>query len=136
MEEEKKKKNKTADPNESPQVRYHTGSLCSPSIQSYHFTSAAVWSHDAGYTMILIMRLVPKNCLLIEFLQLHMGKKRLCKELTTNYCRNQIAMKTTGKKLQIKVIKQCTLTAKGKLDNKTQLPTAQTPIAELKEVKV
>lgn len=49
-------------------------------------------------------------------------------------------MKTMGKKLQIKVIKQCTLTmlftAKGKLDNKTQLPTAQTPITELKEVKV
>lgn len=36
-------------------------------------------------------------------------------------------MKTLGKQLQIKVIKQCTLTmiftAKGKLDNKTQLPT-------------
>ena len=49
-------------------------------------------------------------------------------------------MKTIGKKLHIKVIKQCTLTmlfsAKGKLDNKPQMPTAQTPIAELKEVKV
>lgn len=80
-----------------------------------------------------------KNCLLIEFLQLHKGKKRLCKELITNYCRNQIAMKTIGKKLQIKAIKQRTLTmvffAEGKLDNKTQLPAAQTPTAELKEVK-
>lgn len=50
-------------------------------------------------------------------------------------------MKTRGKKLQIKIIKQCTLTmiftAKGKLNNnKTQLPIVQTPRAELKEVRV
>lgn len=50
-----------------------------------------------------------------------------------------MAMKTIGKKLQIKAIKQRTLTmvfaAEGKLDNKTQLPAAQTPTAEPKEVK-
>lgn len=66
--------------------------------------------------------------------------KNSCKELIINYCRNQIAMKTIGKKLQGPRHKttyiNTVFAAEGKLDNKhSYLQPRHLQLLEPKEVK-